>query len=168
MPLREYIPLGYPQKSDLPNGYNKETSRPIDGYRRCGHLRLVDPPPPETPNEVLESAEAVALAESLACIPHMREERLLEGHPLVERLNSALRSTSDTAAAVEEELDTLFAELRTGEEFAHTELVMILLYSMKNVGVSTLAEILDVLNKSRSPELARLRRFAAMLLTNGL
>jgi hypothetical protein len=111
----------------------------------------------------MSSPEATDLAEEMAYVPHGREWKLLTGHTFVERIIRSLRGTANTAAAIEDQLNSLFAQLQAGHEFAHTELVMALLFAAKRADVSSLGETLDVLDKSRAPEVAKLRRFALTL-----
>jgi hypothetical protein len=93
-----------------------------------------------------------------------REERGFSDHPLMPRLTAAMK-TPDSDEILESALDSLFADLRDGERFEHSEVVMALLFAMKSAKSSLFSELAEVLSQSDTAEIGQLRRFAKRLLT---
>lgn len=147
-----------------PRGYAYEERRPV-GYSRCGHLSLVPPAPPlRAVSVILEELKGDDLAQRLLAVRAGREASFLEHEPLVRELVAALACDKDAKATIEAFFDALFADLRTGELFEHSELVMVVLFAIKQAAVTYFREIASVFAESRSSELVHLRRFAISLL----
>jgi hypothetical protein len=67
--------------------------------------------------------------------------------------------------AVEALLDDLFDELRKGEDFIHSELVMGILFALQRAGSAQFREVASVLVNSRAAELLRLSRYAKAIMS---
>jgi hypothetical protein len=101
--------------------------------------------------------------------PHLwegREHRILAADPLVGRLTAAMKDPG-ADEILESTLNTLFADLREGESFEHSEVVMALLFAMKAARSRLFLELTEALSQSEAAELGQLRRFAKRLLTKG-
>jgi len=83
----------------------------------------------------------------------------LSRDPLVTDLGRVFQGPGGRAV-VEGVLDELFKDLRKGVLFEHTEAVMVLLFSLREVGGPLFSDVIEELTETRSAELGSLRRFA--------
>lgn len=90
-----------------------------------------------------------------------RQEVYFAKNPLVARLTYAIQNT-ESHPVLENFLNTLFTDLRTGEHFEHMEVVMALAFAMR--GMDLFQELAKALSQSEVAELSSLRRFARRLL----
>lgn len=104
-----------------------------------------------------------AFGERMVSLREGHELRSLERDPLVRELTRAIRRDPTSAAQIEALLDGLFEDLREGEEFEHTEVVMAVLVALRAAGSPCFEGIRLAFASAQSPEVARLRRFAARL-----
>lgn len=97
-----------------------------------------------------------------ACNHFGRERSFLAQDARASRLIDSLRGLRDLAP-VEQALDRLFSDLRKGEQFAHTEVVMALLFALSRTQPEFFMEVANLLSRSTAAELDRLRHFARQL-----
>jgi hypothetical protein len=94
-----------------------------------------------------------------------REKHVLGSDPAVMRLICCLREFEGNASKeLEACADKLFEDLRRDEEFEHSEIVMAMLFALKQSGASLFGEMAATFSESQAAELGRLSRFARRLL----
>lgn len=93
-----------------------------------------------------------------------REKSFLESSPQVEKMVRVLHSITDPEEVVENKLDELFEDLRTGEPFVHTESLMAFLVALSSANQSYFKKIAVEFAESKTAEMTKLRHFSRMLL----
>lgn len=138
----------------------------LTSYEQRDEIYLVKPREPrvESLESLLDELQGEELADRIYTVREGREARFFDKDPLLPRLVRAIRTTSNARSLVERLLDHLFEDLRRGEYFIHTEIVMFLLLALKRAGVAFFPEIATVFAETKTSELGRLRRFARALL----
>jgi hypothetical protein len=137
----------------------------VDNYwKPAPDLEEICSRPAYSLDEILAELCGPDFAERLSHLQQGREERILSSDTLVRRLSRCVESKGSSAdTAIESLLDRLFRDLRKDEDFEHTEVVMALLYALKNGHSSLFPRVARVLAASRAAELGRLSRFAKTL-----
>jgi hypothetical protein len=104
--------------------------------------------------------------ETVASICPGREAVFFTSNATVSRLVRAVRKAGpDGKPEIEACLDTLFADFRAGEVFAHTEVVMAILFALKTAEVLYATDVLGIFSNSETVEIGPVRRFARTLVT---
>lgn len=143
-------------------------ARASSEYRQCDHLRLVTgfrQQGAESVDDVLRELRGGDFADRAMRVRQGREMRFLEAEPLVGRLVQALKRAVSTEDVIEHCLEVLFEDLRAGEIFEHTELVMAILFALKQAKVPTFRDTAGFFASSRAAEIRRLRQFSRELLS---
>jgi hypothetical protein len=147
-------------------GWNhKPVEAPWSSVRR--RSRLVEPREVRfSLDEVLKELRGPDFAARLSTLRVRREARLFSADLSVRKLIHCLEYDATTARPVIESfLDRVFEDLREGEDFEHTEVVMGMLFALKAAESSLFREVAEVLSGSRAAELGRLSDYARRLLT---
>jgi len=71
--------------------------------------------------------------------------------------------TPEHRAVIEQFLGELFRDLKKGQLFEHTELVIAVLYALKRSGSALYHSIVDTFASSKLAEVGRIRGFAKLL-----
>ena len=105
-----------------------------------------------------------SFVETVASIRPGREAMFFASSAPVRRLARAVRMAGvDGKLEIETCLDTLFADYRAGEVFAHTEVVMAILFALTTAEAPYAADVLGVFANSETVEIGPVRRFARTL-----
>jgi hypothetical protein len=123
-----------------------------------------------TPTHAIDDAVSAlrrdSFVETVASIRPGREAVFFTADATVRHLVRAVRNAGvDGKPEIEMCLDTLFADFRAGEVFAHTEVVMAILFALKAAEAPYAADILGVFTNSETVEIGPVRRFARTLVT---
>ncbi len=116
-------------------------------------------------DEVLEEIRSPDFLTRLSRLRSGREDAQFGADISLAKLIRHLRAGgSGVTAAVERLLDNLFEDLRKGDEFAHTELAMAVLFALQRADSPLFGEVAAILSRTRAAELGRLSRYAKRLL----
>lgn len=119
-----------------------------------------------TLEELLSKLQEPAFCAELTGLRQGREWLTFSKSPTLEKLQAALKASSDPRKAVEDRLNQLFVGIKPDEEFEHTEIVMALLFAIHEAKADFFVEIATVLANSRAAEIGRLSRYARRLLAS--
>jgi hypothetical protein len=123
-------------------------------------------PPTHAIDDAVNALRSDSFVEIVASIRAGREAVFFTSNATVSRLVRALRKAGvDGKPEIETCLDTLFADFRAGEVFAHTEVVMAILFALKTAEAPYAADVLAVFTNSDTVEIGPVRRFARTLVT---
>ena len=114
--------------------------------------------------EIVREMRGEAFVERVGSVRPGREQFFFAQSAVTARLVRAIRSTSDAKDVIERQLDELFEDYRTGEVFAHAEVVMAILFALKAAEMRFFGDIAGVFATSETVEIGRVRRFARALL----
>ena len=121
-------------------------------------------PPTHVIDDAVHALRSESFVETVASIRPGREAVFFTSNATVSRLVRAVRKAgADGKPEIEVCLDTLFADFRAGEVFAHTEVVMAILFALKTAEVPYAADVLGVFTNSETVEIGPVRRFARTL-----
>lgn len=116
-------------------------------------------------DDVLARLQSLEFAERMSFLHEGREEFAFGSDELVQLLVRCIENGgSSVDAKIASFLDGLSRDLREGEDFEHTEIVMAVLHALKHGHSSLFARTATMLAASRAAEIGRLGRFAKSLL----
>jgi len=119
---------------------------------------------PPSIRDAVDALRNETFVETVASIRPGRESVFFTSNVTVNLLVLSVRKAGiDGKLEIETCLDTLFADFRAGEVFAHTEVVMGILFALKTGEAPYAADILEIFMKSETVEIGRVRRFARTL-----
>ncbi len=120
---------------------------------------------PYSTADVLKELTSSEFIGRVSAMREGRETHVLGSDPSVMRLICCLREFEASASKeLETCVDKLFEDLRRDEEFEHSEIVMAMLFALKQSGASLFGEMAATFSESRAAELGTLSRFARRLL----
>lgn len=161
--LDEYAHTHYVE----PQFWQANNITPYSRVHRCELVTPRFPPKPEAKFNLESTLQALLEKDFAGRVRDIwpgKEEATLAEDPLILQLSSQIAHCADPQTVVEEYLDGLCIDIKAGEMFAHSEVVMGVLFALHKANRSLFKTIAAPFLSTRSAEVGRIRRFAARLL----